>query len=135
MGSPNQITLWGNLTREPELRILPSGVAVCNCGMAVNRSWTDKQGNKKEDVDFFNLAVYGDAAENVAVSLGKGDRVVVVGRMRITQAEDSNGGPARHYHEINVEEIGPTLRWAEVDVRKNQKNNSGSSTNPMEAQF
>ena len=136
MSHANQWVGWGNLTRPPELRILQSGVAVANCGLAVNRSWTDKSSGKlKEETDFFDLSIYGDAAENVCTSLEKGDRVIVVGRIRINRVEDPNGGAQRQYTEINVEEIGPTLRWAETEIRKNKKKDSVSSPHPMEANF
>lgn len=122
----NQWVGWGNLTRDPEIRYFESGSSVANCGLAVNKRWTNKKGEVEESVDFFDLAIWGETGENVAGSLGKGDRVMVVGNLRIRRVEDEDG-KNRQFHEIVVEEIGPTLRWATVNVMKTPKKENGAS--------
>jgi len=131
MSMANQWVGWGNLTRDPEIRYFESGTSVANCGLAVNKRWTNKKGEVEESVDFFDLAIWAEQGENMAGSLGKGDRVVVVGNLRIRRVEDEGGGAARQYHEIVVEEIGPTMRFATVEVKKTPK----KQTDPSHANF
>ena len=120
MSQANQMVCWGNLTRDPELRYFENGSAVCNTGVAINKTWTDPQGKKQESTEFFDLSIWGKMGENVAESLGRGDRVVVVGSLKIRRVE-SDDGSKRQFPEINVEEIGPTLRWSTVSTTKNEK--------------
>jgi single-strand DNA-binding protein len=127
MTRANQWVGWGNLTRDPEIRYFESGTSVANCGLAVNKRWTNKKGEVEESVDFLDLAIWAEQGENVAGSLSKGDRVMVVGDLRIRKVEDTNGGAARQYHEIVVEEIGPTMRFATVVITKTPKKQVDSS--------
>ena len=127
MTRANQWVGWGNLTRDPEIRYFESGTSVANCGLAVNKRWTNKKGEVEESVDFLDLAIWAEQGENVAGSLSKGDRVMVVGDLRIRKVEDTNGGAARQYHEIVVEEIGPTMRLATVVITKTPKKQVDSS--------
>ena len=80
--SLNRVTLIGNLTRDPELRYTPSGMAVCSFGLATNRSWTTQQGEKKEDVQFHKIVAWNRLAELCAQLLKKGRRVFVGGRLQ-----------------------------------------------------
>jgi len=127
MARANQWIGWGNLTRDPEIRYFESGTSVANCGLAVNKRWTNKKGEVEESVDFLDLAIWAEQGENVAGSLSKGDRVMVVGDLRIRKVEDTSGGAARQYHEIVVEEIGPTMRFATVVITKTPKKQVDSS--------
>tara|TARA_R110000824_G_scaffold99807_2_gene237288 strand:+ start:686 stop:1093 length:408 start_codon:yes stop_codon:yes gene_type:complete len=111
---------WGNLTRDPELRYFENGSSVCNTGVAINKQWTDKNGVKQESVEFIDLSIWDKMGENVAESLGKGDRVVVVGTLKIRRVEQEDGSK-RQFAEINVKEMGPTMRWATVSTSKNDK--------------
>ena len=111
---------WGNLTRDPELRYFENGSSVCNTGVAINKQWTDKNGQKQESVEFIDLSIWDKMGENVAESLGKGDRVVVVGTLKIRRVEQEDGSK-RQFAEINVKEMGPTMRWATVSTTKNEK--------------
>ena len=78
----NTVTIAGNLTRDPELRFTPSGQATATFGIAVNRTWTDRQSQeRKESTSFFDVVAWGGLAENAATSLAKGARVVVTGRL------------------------------------------------------
>jgi len=111
---------WGNLTRDPELRYFENGSAVCNTGLAINKQWTDKNGQKQESVEFIDISVWDKMGENVAESLRKGDRVMVAGTLKIRRVEQEDG-TKRQFAEINVKEIGATLRWATTVTTKNEK--------------
>lgn len=78
----NQVTIIGNLTRDPELKALPSGSSVASFGVATNRVWRDKDGNKQEDVEFHNCVVFGKQADNVARYMKKGNHILVQGRLQ-----------------------------------------------------
>jgi len=126
---------WGNLTRDPELRYFENGSSVCNTGVAINKQWTDKNGQKQESVEFLDLSIWDKMGENVAESLVKGDRVVVVGTVKVRRVEQEDGSK-RQFVEINVKEIGATLRWATTTTSKNEKvvsNNESSFKAPAAA--
>lgn len=86
----NKVILIGNLTRDPELKTLPSGVKVTNFGIATNRSYKDKEGNKKEDVEFHNLVSFGKQAEVIQQWCKKGSQLMVEGRLS-TKSWESDG--------------------------------------------
>ena len=85
----NKITLIGNLTRDPELSQLPSGVSVCKFGIAVNRNFTNTNGER--ETDFFNITAWRGLGENCAKYLAKGRKVCVVGNVQIRNYEDKDG--------------------------------------------
>jgi|SRR3989338_5205981 len=87
----NKAFIIGNLTRDPELRALPSGIQVASFGMATNRVWKDREGNKKESVDFHNIVVFGRQAETTSQYLKKGSSCLVEGRIQ-TRSWDSPEG-------------------------------------------
>ena len=87
----NKAIIIGNLTRDPELRSLPSGVKVCTLGVATNRVWRDKNGAKQEDVQYHNIVVFGPQADNVAQYLRKGSSLLVEGRMQTRNWDDKDG--------------------------------------------
>jgi len=119
MASGNSVTLVGNLTRDPDLRFTPSGQAVANVGLAVNRRWQNRQTQEwEEQTSFFDLVIWQDLGSHAAESLTKGCRVVVVGRLDQRSWEDKEGGGNRSKVEIVVDEIAPSLRWATVEVHK-----------------
>ena len=124
MAQANQIVVWGNLTRDPELKFFENGNSVCNTGLAINKKWTSPDGAEKESTEFLDLAVWGQMGENVAESFGRGDRVMVVGSLNIKRVEDPDGSK-KVYPQINVEEIGHTVRWATTTVSKNEKAEGG----------
>lgn len=103
MPSYNHVTLMGNLCKDPELRYLPSGVAVCDLTIAVNRRWTDKQTNqKKEEVSFIDAVVWARAAEVIAEHLKKGNPILVDGELRQERWQDKNGGGNRSKIKVHV---------------------------------
>lgn len=121
MANGNSVTLVGNVTRDPELRFTPSGQAVATFGLAVNRVWNDKQSNeRKEAVSFFDIVCWAGMAENVGESISKGSRILVTGRLE-QRSWETQDGEKRSKIEVVAEEIGPSLRWATAEVRKNDR--------------
>ncbi len=100
----NKAIIAGNLTRDPELRSLPSGIAVTNFSVATNRVWKDKDGNKQESADFHNIVVFGRQAETSAQYLKKGSGVLVEGRMQ-TRSWDADDGSKRYRTEIVADRV------------------------------
>lgn len=87
----NKAMVIGNLTRDPEIKALPSGIKVCNFSVATNRTWKDKNGAKQESADYHNIVVFGRQAEIVAQYMKKGSSIMVEGRMQ-TRSWDADGG-------------------------------------------
>ena len=117
----NTVTLVGNITDDPELRFTPSGTAVANFTVAVNRRFKGQNGQWEDKLDgFFRCNCWREMAENVAESLQKGTRVVVTGRLQQRSWEDQEGVKRRDF-EVQVDELGPSLRWATVTVQKSQR--------------
>jgi single-strand DNA-binding protein len=92
MASFNKVILVGNLTRDPELRYTPKGTAVAKIGLAVNRVWTSESGEKKEEVTFVDVDVFGRTAENVGQYMRKGRPILIEGRLRLDQWDDKQTG-------------------------------------------
>lgn len=128
MASDNTVTLVGNVTDDPELRFTPSGQAVANFTVAVNRRYRDAQTNQWEDKldGFFRCSCWREQAENVAESVTKGTRVVVVGRLQQRSWDDKDTGQKRSAIEVQVDEVAPSLRWATATVQKSQRSSAGS---------
>ena len=117
----NSVSVVGNATRDPELRFTPSGQAIATFGIAVNRSWRNKQSNEWEEaVSFFDVTCWAQMAENVAESVTKGTRVLVSGRLE-QRSWETNDGEKRSKIEIVADEIGPSLRYATAGVTKNER--------------
>lgn len=123
MAFGNNVTVVGNLTRDPELRFTNSGMAVLTLGIAVNYK---KANSDEEEVSFFDVTAFNGLAENVATSLHKGDRVIADGRLRQSTWETADGDK-RSRVEILADDIAPSLRWAEASVTRNQSNGNGRS--------
>jgi single-strand DNA-binding protein len=100
----NKVFLYGNLTRDPELKSLPSGSQVCEFGMATNRVWKDKNGAKQESADYHNIVVFGRQAETVKQYLGKGNGAFVEGRIQ-TRSWDAPDGTKKYRTEVIAERI------------------------------
>jgi single-strand DNA-binding protein len=129
MASDNNVTLVGNVTRDPELRFTSNGQATATFGLAVNRVWTDRQTNeRKEAVSFFNVVCWREQAENASESLNKGSRVIVTGRLE-QRSWETPDGDKRSVVEVVADEIGPSLRWATAQVVKNERR-SGDAAGP-----
>jgi len=117
----NSITISGNITRDPEMRYTPSGVSKVSFGVAVNRSWRNQQTQEwEEQTSFFNVVAWRQLAENASASLTKGSRVVVSGRLE-QRSWETDQGEKRSIVEIVADEVGPSLRWATAEVKKNDR--------------
>ncbi len=134
MAGETTITLVGNLTADPELRFTPSGAAVANFTVASTPRTFDRQTNEWRDGDamFLNCAVWRQAAENVAESLQKGMRVIVQGRLK-SRSYETREGERRTVFEIDVDEIGPALRYATAKVSRNPSGSGGQGGGPRRA--
>jgi single-strand DNA-binding protein len=119
MAGETIITLVGNLTGDPELRFTPSGAAVANFTVASTPRTFDRQTSEWRDGDamFINCSVWRQTAENVAESLQKGMRVVVQGRLK-SRSYETREGERRTVFEIDVDEVGPSLKYATAKVTK-----------------
>ncbi|MET1005012.1 MAG: single-stranded DNA-binding protein, partial [Propionibacteriaceae bacterium] len=126
MAGETTITLVGNLTADPELRFTPSGAAVANFTVASTPRTFDRQTNEWKDGDamFLNCAVWRQAAENVAESLQKGMRVIVQGRLK-SRSYETREGERRTVFEIDVDEIGPALKYATAKVTRSSGGGGG----------
>jgi single-strand DNA-binding protein len=121
MALDNTVTVVGNCTRDPELRFTPSGQAVANFGLAVNRRWQNRQTQEWEEaVSFFDVSCWQQLAENVAESVQKGTRIVVTGRLD-QRSWETQDGDKRSKIEIVADEVAPSLRWATADITKNER--------------
>jgi len=122
MAGETIITVVGNLVDDPELRFTPSGAAVANFRIASTPRTFDKQTNEWKDGDalFLSCSVWRQAAENVAESLTRGMRVVVQGRLK-ARTYETREGEKRTVFEIEVEEVGPSLKYATAKVTKSSR--------------
>jgi len=126
----NSVTLVGNITDDPELRFTPSGRPVANFTVAVNRRWKDQQGEWQDKLDgFFRCSCWADMAENVAESLKKGTRVVLTGRLQ-QRTWETPEGDKRSAMEVQVDEIGPSLKWSVASVQKSQRSGGVQQSAP-----
>src|SRR6476469_6541560 len=126
MAGETTITIVGNLVDDPELRFTPSGAAVANFRIASTPRTFDKQANEWKDGEalFLSCAVWRQAAENAAESLTRGMRVVVTGRLK-ARSYETREGEKRTVFEIDVEEVGPSLKYATAKVTKTSRSGGG----------
>ena len=126
MAGETTITVVGNLTNDPELRFTPSGSAVANFTIASTPRTFDRQSNEWRDGEtlFLRASVWREAAENVAESLTKGMRVIVSGRLK-SRSYETKEGEKRTVIELEVDEIGPSLRYANAKVNRMQRTDNG----------
>ncbi|RIQ20714.1 single-stranded DNA-binding protein [Jiangella rhizosphaerae] len=126
MAGETVITVVGNLTDDPELRFTPSGAAVANFRVASTPRTFNRQTSTWEDGDplFLSCSVWRQAAENAAESLQRGMRVVVTGRLK-QRSYETREGEKRTVIELDVDEIGPSLRYATAKVTRTQRSGGG----------
>ena len=139
MAGETVITVVGNLTGDPELRFTPSGAAVANLTIASTPRTFDRQTNEWKDGDtlFLRGSIWREAAENVAESLTKGTRVIAQGAL-VQRSYETNEGEKRTVYELQIDEIGPSLRYASAKVTKkasngNSNGNGGEKSSPAKA--
>ena len=126
MAGETTITVVGNLTDDPELRFTPSGAAVAKFRIASTPRTLDRQSGEWKDGEPLFLAcnIWRDAAEHVAESLQRGARVIVQGRLR-QRSYETREGEKRTVYELEVDEIGPSLRYATAKVQKMSRSGGG----------
>jgi single-strand DNA-binding protein len=127
-------TIAGNLTRDPEIRYTRDGQATTSLSVAVNRRWQNRQTQEwEESTSFFDILCWRDPAENVALSLTKGARVVVTGRLE-QRSWETEDGETRSKVKMVADDIGASLRFATVDIHKVQRHSTddelAGETNP-----
>jgi single-strand DNA-binding protein len=101
----NKAIVIGNLTRDPELRSLPSGIKVASFSLATNRVWKDKNGSRQEAADYHNIVVFGRQAETVAQYMKKGNSMLVEGRMQTRSWDDKTSGEKKYRTEIVADRV------------------------------
>lgn len=101
----NICILKGNLTRDPELRYTPKGTAVAGFGVAINRTWLDESGQKREEVDFFDCEAWGKTGEFVGKFFTKGKPILITGRLKLDQWDDKQSGQKRSKVKVVVERV------------------------------
>lgn len=119
----NKAMIYGNLTRDPELKALPSGSNVCSMSLATNRTYKDRDGNKKEEVDYHNIVVFGKQAENVAKYLTKGSGAFVEGRLQ-TRSWEKDG--VKHYR---TEVVADRVQFG-LKPQNAPQNDAGNQSHP-----
>jgi len=126
MAGETTITVIGNLVADPELRFTPSGAGVANFTIASTPRTFDRQANEWKDGEtlFLRAGVWREAAENVAESLTKGMRVIVTGRLK-SRSYETKEGEKRTIIELEVDDIGPSLKSATAKVNRAQRNGAG----------
>ena len=121
----NKTQIIGNLTRDPELKALPSGVMVASFSIATNRVWKDKNGAKQESVEYHNCVAFGRTAELIAQYMSKGSQLYVEGRLQTQSWEDKKSGEKKYRTEIVVEQM---------QFGNNKPKDGGSTSAPRKAQ-
>ena len=124
MAVDNQVMLVGNLTDDPELRFTPNGAAVANFRLAVTPRVREGDSWKDGETSFFRINVWRQQAENVAETLQKGARCIVVGRLR-SRSWETPEGEKRSVVEVEADELGPSLKFATAKVERSNRSGSG----------
>jgi single-strand DNA-binding protein len=133
MSNGNTVVLVGNITRDPEVRYTPNGQMTATFGLAVNRRWQNRQTQEWEEAtSFFDVVCWRELAENANQSLKRGTRVIVTGRLE-QRSWETQEGEKRSKVEVVADDLGPSLRWATVEISKNERRGSApdSPSAPM----
>lgn len=125
----NRAIVIGNLTRDPEVRALPSGIQVATFAVATNRVWKDKAGAKQESTDYHNIVVFGRQAETTGQYLKKGSSVLVEGRMQTRSWDDKATGEKKYRTEIVADRVQFGPRSAGAGAPSSATQGSNSPTN------
>lgn len=126
------VTFIGNVTQAPELRFSQAGKAWATFSVAVNEYGKDKSGEKTEHTSFFNCKLFGDAAENFAASVDKGNRVMVTGTLKMEKWTNKEG-EEKTSPTVYVDEVGVSLRWATASITRTAGNGQGAARVPATA--
>lgn len=135
MAGETVLTVVGNLVDDPELRFTPAGAAVTNFRIASTPRTFDKQAQEWKDGDslFLTCSVWREAAENVAESLQKGMRVIVTGRLK-SRSYETREGERRTVLEVDVDEVGPSLKYATAKVTRTTSTRVGPGQQQSQSQ-
>jgi single-strand DNA-binding protein len=129
------VTISGNLTDDPELKFTDQGIAVANFRVAVTPRIRDDQGGWRDgETSFFRVACWRQLGEHVADSLGKGDRAIVIGRLK-SRTWETPEGERRSLVEIDADEVAPSLRWATAKPQRTGRNGEGAKAKSGAGQF
>jgi single-strand DNA-binding protein len=120
MAGETTVTMIGNLTDDPELRFLPNGSGMVKFRIASTPRTLDRESGTWKDSDplFMNCTAWRELAEHIAESLTRGTRVILSGRLRLSRWEDKETGEKKSMFQLDVDEIGPSLRFAQAKVTK-----------------
>lgn len=134
MANETTITLVGNLTGDPELRFQPNGTAMVKFTVASTPRTLDRESGKWVDGEplFLLCTAWRDLAEHISESVSKGTRVIVQGRLRLSRWDDKETGEKRSMFQLDVDEIGPSLRFAQAKVVKTSRAKAGDGFTPTE---
>lgn len=121
------VTFIGNVTQSPELRFSQAGKAWATFSVAVNEYGKDKSGEKTEHTSFFNCKLFGDAAENFAASVDKGNRVMVTGTLKMEKWTNKDG-EEKTSPTVYADEVGVSLRWATTEIKRTGGNAGGNAS-------
>jgi single-strand DNA-binding protein len=124
MAADNHTTIVGNLVEDPEVRFTQNGIAVTNLRVAVTQRIQQDGEWRDGDISFFKVNVWRGQAENLAESLGKGDRVMVTGRLR-QRSWETPEGERRSVTELEADEVGASLKWATAKVERTSQRGNG----------
>lgn len=125
----NKAMIYGNLTRDPELKSLPSGISVANFSVATNRVWKDKSGAKQESVDYHNVVAFGRTAEVIKQYMHKGSGIYIEGRIQTRSWEAKDGGGKRYTTEI----VAESMQFGPNRNAQNASSDEGSQLPPDDA--
>jgi len=125
MNNLNQLTLLGNLAKDPEIKHTNEGLAIADLRVAVNRRWKDKEGNDMENVEFFNITAWNKLAENCASDLKKGDRVIVSGRLN-HRSFDTKDGKKINIMNVIAEVVAASLEFNSVRISGKDEENTNN---------
>lgn len=135
MSNGNSITVVGNVTRDPEMRFTPTGQPSVTFGLAVNRRWQNRQTQDWEEAtSFFDVVCWRELAENAAETFKKGARIIVTGRLE-QRSWSTQEGEKRSKVEIVADDIGPSLRFASAEIKKNEKKQPAEGGAPGRPQW
>ena len=134
MAGETTLTIIGNLTTDPELRFTPNGAPVANFTVASTPRQFDRQANEWRDGEtlFMRCSLWREAAENATESLAKGMRVIVSGRLVARSWDDKDTGQKRTVMEMQVDEVGPSLRYATAQVSRTQRGDNSGQQRPQQ---
>lgn len=132
MNNLNQLTLLGNLAKDPEIKYTNEGLAIADLRIAVNRKWKDKEGNDMGNVEFFNVTAWNKLAENCANDLKKGDRVIVSGRLN-HRSFDTKDGKKINIMNVIADVVAASLEFNSVKIAGKDDNIENSEVQIAES--